>query len=266
MKKIVSIFLVGALSVAFALAHEFWLHPSAWFVQPGQPVQVRLRVGENFAGEAWEAGPSRVVRFFSLLKKKETARLESLRKNGLDSLWLTFEKPGTQLVALATNSKYLELEAEKFDAYLQEDGLEHVRELRRQNGQTDKPGRELYRREAATLIQVGDKPTKVFFEKTGFDLSIRPEKNPLSARSSDSLNFQIFYLQKPLANALVRHWHKDAGGKAAVQFQKSDAKGQVRFLLHPGEQMVSVVHMVQHAVPAEADWQSVWGNLTFCLR
>jgi uncharacterized GH25 family protein len=265
MKKSILLLSLCILSV-FAMAHEFWLSPSTWFVQIGQRVRVQLCVGEGFHCEPWEAGPSRVVQFASLLKKTRTDRLPALQKSGLDSLWLTFEQPGTHLVTLMTNGKFIELEADKFDAYLQEDGLEHIREMRRNMGLNNKSGREMYRREAATLIQVGNTPTTVFFKKTGFDLQILPEKNPLLADANADLTFQIKFKGKKLAGALVRHWHKKSDGEAIVQFQKTDKQGRVRFRLNAGEQMVSVVHMLPYPVPAEADWQSVWGNLTFNLR
>jgi uncharacterized GH25 family protein len=265
MKKV--LLLSAALMASFwAMSHEFWLLPSTWFAQPGQPVRVQLCVGEGFRCEPWEAGTSRVTQFSSYVEKKSTHHLASLQKHGLDSLWLYFEQPGTHLVALSTNSKLIELAADKFDAYLEEDGLEHIRALRRERGQTDRPGRELYRREAATLIQVGTQPSHVFFDSTSFELRILPEKNPLLSASTDSLGFQIQFKGQPLTNALVRHWHHDAAGEPVVQFKKSDALGRVRFQLNAGPQMVSVVHMLPHSEPKEADWQSIWGNLTFCLR
>ena len=265
MKKSFLLLSLWAVS-AILFAHEFWILPQKWFTEVGQPVLVQVRVGENFTGEPWEAGVSRVIRFFTVLKKTETNRLETLQKSGLDSLMVRFDQPGTHLVALATNSKFIELEAAKFDAYLQEDGLEHVRRLRSQAGKSNQPGRELYRREAASLVQVGGSPTAVFFEKTGFELQILPQQNPLLADPESEMTFQIRFRGKPLPNALVRHWHKSADGNAAVQFQTADRRGRVRFRLNAGEQMVSIVHMVPHPEAAEADWQSIWGNLTFCLR
>ena len=266
MKKVISTCLVLAITAIVSLAHEFWLLPSAWFVQPGQSLKMSLRVGEGFAGDPWEANASRVTQFFSMLGKTKTDRLGNLQKSGLDSLWLSFDKPGTQMVCLATNNKFLEMEADKFDAYLQEDGLEHIRKLRQQISQTSKPSREFYRRESASLIQVGDTPSKVFFEKTGFELRILPEKNPLLAESNSEMLFKIRFKGKSLAGALVRHWRKTADGSPIFQIQKSDRNGQVRFRLSPGEQMVSVVHMVAYPKLEEADWQSIWGNLTFCLK
>jgi len=267
MKKTISILLISTLAVAVALAHEFWLLPSAWFVQPGQLVQIRVRVGEGFTGERWEGSVKRIVRFASRLGDQETDRLADLKKSGLDSLEVSFAQNGSHLVLLTTNlSSYHEMEAEKFEDYLVEDGLEHVRAVRRKRGETGKIGRERYRREAATLIQVGDMPSPVAFDKTGFDLQIRPEKNPLLADAQKEMAFQIRFMGKKLAGALIRHWRVDATGKAIVQMKITDHKGKVRFQLSPGEQMVSVVHMYPHPLPAEADWQSVWGNLTFCLR
>lgn len=259
------VFLLSLVFSTLAIAHEFWLMPVRWFAEVGQAVRVGLCVGENFTCEPWEAGISRVIRFSTFCGETETKRLDSLRHQGLGNLSLTFDQPGTHLVALATNNKYLEMEAEKFDAYLKEDGLEHIRHLRQKHGQTQMPSRELYRREAATLVQIGQTPTPIFWEKTGFDLQILPENNPLMSTKTE-MTFQIRFKGKPLRRALVRHWHKTPDGKAVVQFKTTNRRGQVRFALSSGEQMISVIHMTEHINIAEADWQSIWGNLTFYGR
>lgn len=262
MKKFVLLISLFVLS-CLALAHEFWLLPKKWRVEPGQPVQLQLRVGENFSGEPWAAATSRVTSLRSLLGKNLTEHLPALQKQGIDSLFLTFDRPGTHLVTLATNSKFIELEAQKFEDYLKEDGLEHVRQIRRQTGQSEHPGREFYRRDAATLIQVGSTPTAVFFKKTGFDLQILPQQNPLLVAPGSHLTFQVRFRGKPLSGALVRHWHRTASGAVNLVFQTSDRKGKVRFQVPEGEQMVSLVHMTPHPNPAEADWQSTWGSLSW---
>ncbi len=262
MKK--SLLFVSLFTLSFfAFAHEFWLLPKKWQVEPGQPVQLQLRVGEGFSGEPWEAATSRVTSLHSLLGKTVTDHLNTLQKQGIDNLFLTFDRPGTHLVTLSTNSKYIELEAHKFEDYLKEDGLEHIRQMRRQTGQSERPGREFYRRDAATLIQVGGTPTAVFFKKTGFDLQILPQQNPLLVTPGSLLTFQIWFQGKPLPGALVRHWHRTASGEVNLTFQISDRKGKLRFQVPEGEQMLSLVHMMPHSKPAEADWQSIWGSLTW---
>ena len=43
-------------------------------------------------------------------------------------------------------------------------------------------------------------------------------------------------------------------------------QGQVVFTLASSDNMISVVQMIEHTNPKEADWQSVWGNLTFGVK
>jgi len=38
--------LLALLLVASAVAHDFWIEPSSYQVKPGEPVAVRLRVGQ----------------------------------------------------------------------------------------------------------------------------------------------------------------------------------------------------------------------------
>jgi uncharacterized GH25 family protein len=246
-------------------AHEFWLEPTTYFAEIGQPVKINLRVGENFTGEKWDAGISRITHFSSFLKDKETNWLNVLQNRGLDSLDCRFSEQGTHLVALKTNSKFIELEAEKFNDYLRDDGLDAVLKTRIESGDTLKKGREFYHREAASLIQVGKNVPSVLFENTNFDLKIIPEKNPLSVASGTPINFKITFKNKPFSNALVCHWHKTEG-KVVVVKLRSDTKGQVQFKPQKGDNMISVVQMVEFDNKTEADWQSIWGNLTFGVK
>jgi uncharacterized GH25 family protein len=118
-------------------------------------------------------------------------------------------------------------------------------------------------KDAATLIQVGSTPTAVFFKKTGFDLQILPDQNPLLVVPGSYLTFQVLFRGKPLSGATVRHWHRTGNGEVNLVFQTSDRRGRVRFQVPEGEQMVSLVHMIPHPNPVEADWQSTWGSLTW---
>jgi len=247
-------------------AHEFWLQPATFFANKTQAVQIRLRVGEGFAGELWGGATNRAVVYKSLTGKKTTNLMPKLQETGFDSLFLQFSKEGTHLVAFASNNKYHEMEAGKFNDYLMEDGLDAALELRKQRGQLTLLSRELYRREAAALIQVGDKPGKVFFENTGFDLQILPAVNPYTLNAGQKLDFRIQFCGQPLANALVRHWVKPGLGEVNTTLQRTDSQGRVGFYLASGDNMISVVHLFEHTNQKEADWQSVWGNLTFGVK
>ncbi|NUO02746.1 MAG: DUF4198 domain-containing protein [Saprospiraceae bacterium] len=266
MKQLLIISTLFVLAATALFAHEFWLQPATFFARENQPVQIRFRVGEGFAGEPWGGAANRAVAFKFLLGKKETDCLALVQKSGFDSLFLQFPKAGTHLLAFASNNKYHEMEGEKFNDYLVEDGLDAALEFRKQHGLLKERSRELYRREAATLVQVGDKAGKVIFEKTGFDLQILPADNPYALSSGQKLSFQIRFRNQPLANALVRHWVKPALGEITTTLLRTNAQGQVEFILASGDNMISVVHLFEHSNPKEADWQSVWGNLTFGVK
>lgn len=265
MKKLTALLLLP-LVCSLALAHEFWLQPSSYFTQANSLIRLQLRVGEHFTGDPWEPGASRVTRFQSFLGKKKTDWLPMLESKGLNNLELRFPQEGTHLLALATDSKFISLEAQAFNDYLVEDGLEHALELRKKLGEADGKSREFYRREAATLIQSGERTTEVPFKKTGFDLQILPEKNPCTMRAGETLRCQIKFKGKPLVNALVRRMNKMGEREATLVTQRTDAKGWVEFSLPSGDIMLSVVWMHRVKGSKEADWQSIWGNLTFGVR
>jgi hypothetical protein len=247
-------------------AHEFWLEPESFLPAKGGAVRLAIRVGENFAGKPWEPGASRATRFESIYGGARTNLLPLIDRQGLDRLAVDIAGEGTHLLVLTTNSKFIELEPAKFEHYLGEDGLDHVRDWRAAHGQSDRPGRELYRREAATLIQLGERANDVALGETGFDLNILPEKNPYALHAGDVLPLRVLFRGAPLTNALVVHWARRADGGVDIARARSDSQGRVAFTLATGDVMLSVVHMIESEDRAAADWQSIWGNLTFHVR
>jgi uncharacterized GH25 family protein len=245
-------------------SHEFWMAPARYRVAPGESVRVALWVGENFEGEPWEAGSSRVARLADRSGGREQNLLGLLKNDRLDSLFVPFERAGTHPLVLATTFKFIELEAEKFNAYLEEDGLDVAQQTRQQRGETQKPGRERYCRNAKTLVQVGDKTTRCPLRRAGLPLEITPLQNPYRLAPGARIVYEIRFAGKPLAGLKVRHWNKPGlGGNNLVEMKQSDALGRVEFDLKAGETLISTVHMRECPDRAAADWESYWGSLTF---
>ena len=55
--------LVALTAAPAALAHEFWLEPSAFRVAPGEELALRLFVGDGFPGEPYGRNPGHLRRF-----------------------------------------------------------------------------------------------------------------------------------------------------------------------------------------------------------
>jgi uncharacterized GH25 family protein len=251
-----------------AIAHEFWLLPPRFIVAPGSSYNLHVFVGEDFTGERWNGKSTRLTRLMQYTAT-DSADLTAAA-TVVDTLHTTiaFRKPGLHLVALTTNNAFTELAADKFTAYLQDDGLDNVVALRRQRNETTKPGREAYRRCAKTLLLAGpaDPTDQTFARPTGQILEIIPEQNPYALKAGAALTVRLLYEGKPLRRALVQVWQRGAPGQTATRRTKLYTNQNGRALFHlsaPGSYMVSAVHMVPATDRQMADWQSTWTTLTF---
>lgn len=257
------------LAASVALAHEFWLAPPAYFVAPGTTRSLRILVGENFQGERWAGKSNRVTRL--LHSAPGAAPLDlTAAATAADTLHpaVTFAQPGTHLVALATTNAFLTLDADKFNAYLKEDGLDDALRRRQQRGQLAQPGREAYRRCAKTLVLAGPAPaaadtSRHWARPLGLALELVPEQNPYALAPGASLTVRVLADGQPQAGQLVHVWQRRAGQPVRRSRLRSNQNGRVLFRLpEPGQYLLSAVHMVPAALP-NADWQSTWSTLTF---
>ena len=278
MKRIYLASIVFVLIALLAQAHEFWLLPGVFFAEPGQIVPVEVMVGEHFNGERSEGKKNRLLQYVHWIEGAKEDLSPKLTGDHYGVVSLKLTKPGTHLVAFANTNKYLEMAADSFIAYLREDGLDHVIQLRKERREFQTRSREFYRRCVKTLIQAGpvNPADQRFSMDTGMPLEILPTQNPYSLKPGESAEFQIVFDHKPLANALVRHWTRpvstvkefpDVKPKGLTQEQlRTDAQGRVRFKLRAGKNMISLVQMVPYTADKQADWQSYWGSLTFGCR
>ncbi|WP_373514221.1 DUF4198 domain-containing protein [Persicitalea sp.] len=257
-------------TAATALAHEFWIFPENFFPKVGDKLAWKIQVGEDYMGERWGGGSRRVERLRLLTSKGEQNLTATIQQSDaqVEPPAFKIEQAGTQMLVLETNNSFIELEAEKFEGYLKEDGLQLAIDYRQKNGEQQKIGREFYRRCAKTIMQVGTATNDLPTQPTGVDLDIIPLQNPYAMKPNSPLSCRIIYNQKPLANAMVRCWRR-VNGKTEVEFQQTDAKGEATFALTKkgkASYMLSSVHMVRLTGDDKADWQSLWGSVTFGVR
>jgi uncharacterized GH25 family protein len=266
-KKILALTLLLSL-VAFVQAHEYWIMPTRFFLKPGEQVSLTAMVGENYEGEKWGGGNRKLTSFKHYTSSGIVDELKSIQQDtskvNIEPLMLVEE--GTHLLTFTTNSQFLTLEPLKFNEYLRDDGLEDVIASREKNGESMMKSRELYRRCAKVLLQVGKKTDATFKTSVDLALDIKPLKNPYEYKSIDKPTFQISYDGKAYTNALVRCWHR-ANNKTDMQVQRTNKSGEVTFnLAGEGNYMISVVKMDRLKETPQADWQSTWGSLVFGVK
>ena len=261
MIKVVLVFIILSVSLS-VLAHEFWLQPTRFRYNKGETAVINFRVGENFEGENWSGSRSKVntLELFQFGKVTDISSLLGDAKG--DSLLLTGLNEGTALIAYNGLNSFIELEATKFNAYLEEDNLKTAMEYRKAHHQTDSMGREFYQRSVKTIIQVGANYTTDYAEPTKLPLDIIPLQHPYRINDSAEISFRILFRGKPLANQLCKVWHSDKG-KTTMKELKSSKSGLINTkVTATGRWMISTVNMVPSEL-AGAQWQSFWGSVTW---
>jgi len=247
-------------------AHEGWLEPDAYHVAPGDSVRLSLRVGENFTGEARPLNTERTAalqHFSAGGRTDERPRLPA--PPGVTAVEVPLTAPGTHLFALDGQPNTIELPADKFLAYLTEEGLDAVVQARRDCGREQTPGRERYRRCVKTLVRVGPVSDGTFAVRTGQRLELVPVTDPLAARAGATLALTVLFHGQPLAHADVRAWSSPGPDRVTLK-GRTDANGVVTLTLpHAGSWLIALVHIVPLKDVPDLDWESSWASLTFEL-
>ncbi|MFN3315745.1 MAG: DUF4198 domain-containing protein [Raineya sp.] len=261
MKKIAIIFLLLALTCT---AHEFWLNPERFFYKKGETATIFLQVGEDFEGSPWKGTITRLS-LFSPFRGETPIKPEV--DTAKRSVKVLLEEKGTNILVLQNKPSKIELEAEKFNAYLKEDGLDEILEYRKKNGLENSTGREIYERCAKLLLKVENTNDKNFSRKTNLPLEIVPLNNPYAGNlekiKTKRVYFQVYFRGETAKNLRIRFWQK-IGQELIKQEANTSNSGEVSFDFTPkGKIMISSVKMIAHDKPQEADWHSYWASLVF---
>lgn len=245
------------------LAHDVWIEPGSYRPTPGQVVGLRLRVGQDLVGDPIPRIPALARQF--VVEDARGRRPVGGRAGADPAGRLRVAAAGLHVVGYYSHPSAIELPADKFNAYLVEEGLDGVSALRAQRNETGASARELYSRCAKSLLLAGRPSLAQRDRALGFPLELVAERNPYLLRAGQQFPVRLIYQGQPLAGALVVAMNSlDPSDKQAL---RTDAAGRVRFRLRPGGMwLVKAVHMVAPAAGADADWESFWASLTFETR
>jgi len=294
-----AIALLTALSIWVAsnaaAAHDFWIEPAEQPLASTGLTSVALFVGDPgwadpFAYDATHAYDFRVL---GPLRDDGVARVSRVVgvEGALPAGRTALREPGVHVISYRSTRNFIQLEAERFEPYLKEEGLDHVLASRAAAGQTDAPGRELYSRCAKSIriVSAEDDADEARVHSghdrvLGLTLELIPEAPPL-ALDADSdgalaLPLRLLFRGEPLADALV-HGHAVDAAPLSTEPARTDAEGRV--LLHvpaAGRWVFASTHMLATsefdgdgvpfrdtpAMPPSADWESLWASLSMTVQ
>ena len=284
------------------MAHEFWLAAQPGALPARGSAKLSISVGEQWRGDQLPFNTD----YIAQLRNHACGKTQDLTpllpsSNGGGDFAAKLDCAGTQLFALDSHPNFVTLPADKFTAYLHDEGLDDIIKQREAAGNAATPGRERYRRHVKALLQASasgsasrisesDKPDKAGkadkAEKgasratnasiqIGQKIEIIPLGDPSRLVAGSSMRFKLLFDGQVLPNRLVKAWYRPTGNAAGNQTLiirgQTDSAGIITFNFpYAGPWMISTVHMVP-APSADAvgampvDWDSYWGNLTFSM-
>lgn len=252
-----------------AHAHDFWLQPDSFHVMPGQPVPLRILIGDPEAVEHWETEWRKIVSFQDFGPDTVTDQLATIvplngEKPSIDrqDAVVRLHAPGTHMLAFTSNQTRSDLSADKFNPYAEHEGLALSLAKRKADGTTASNGRELYSRWAKVLVQVGRDATPGVSRPIGQTLEIVPARNPYALKPGEPLRLRIWFHGAPLPGASVvleRLGEGAAHGTPVI----SDSKGQVVFPIARGGQWKANVVWSYPISDPRAEYETIFCSMTF---
>jgi uncharacterized GH25 family protein len=159
---------------------------------------------------------------------------------------------------------FVELEAKKFNSYLEDEGIEFIREARRAAGEDDAPAPEYFIRCAKALLQSTNPGKKVYRDILGYTLELVPLADPYELSIGDVLEFELLYRGEPIEGLQLQAFTREAPDK--VQKIRTNSTGKASITLSAaGTWMVKAVQIQPISGDAKARWQSYWASYLFTV-
>lgn len=253
--------LLGALPLH---AHEFWIAPETYVVQPNTPIRAHLRVGEGFEGATQSYFPRQFARFDVTLGD-ETRAVEG-RIGDIPALDMVLSGEGLAVIAHETRGHSLRYrERALFERFVSHKELNGTLERHAARGLPELEFREAYTRYAKSLVAIG--AGKGEDRALGLHHEFVALTNPYHIGADGAFAAQLLYEGAPRAGALVEVFMRAPNGDVTVTQHRTDEAGIVHLTLVPAfEYLLDAVVMEDTGNDdpgAGPVWHSAWAALTF---
>src|SRR5262245_43537756 len=225
-------------------AHDMWIEPTTFSPAAGQVVGVKLRVGQDLLGDPIPRDSALIDQF---VVDDRAGRKPVVGRDGSDPAgFVRAAAPGLLVIGYRSNPSAVELPAEKFNQYLEEEGLEEVAAARARRNETRAAAHELFARCAKSLVLSGTPSEADGDRALGFTLELVAERKPYTLRRGQDLPVRLTFEHRPLRDALVVAINRLHPSERLTA--RSDADGRVRFPLKKGGMwLIKAVHMIPAA-------------------
>lgn len=258
--RTIAALIVSVILATAAIAHDTWLIPDRFLVEPNSSVLLDLTSGMAFPSLETSIKPERIdsakcrlagrtVALSDLTPGPKSLRFKArLSDVGMATLWIEL-KP-----------RALELTPKQVQEYLDE--IEAPLTVRQQWASAKGPRhwREVYTKHAKTFVQVGESQAdSSWSEPVGMSLEIVPETDPTRLRSGDEFAFRVLENGAPLADFPIGFVPEESD---KPQIRRTDKEGRVRYRLAMSGRWLLRGTKLRKATQPGVDWESDFTTLT----
>ena len=237
-------------------AHELWLEPENFIIQPNSKLNAHIKVGQKFNGDKFPYLHSE-TKSLKLFLKKKTIILK-LRDGDYPAIQSSLKKAGLYTLSYESIPERVNYKNfETFQSFLKEQDIwDEWSEKNSSLINTDI--NETYTRYAKSLINVGDGLGEDF--NTGLLFELIALNNPYV--SENKVEILLLYKNKPFANSQITIFNK-INDQTIISKTRTDNNGKAFIPLNKGGIfLLSAVHFKKSEIK-NADWHSLWASLTF---
>lgn len=271
------VFLFISILIAFmsrsAIAHEFWIQPGKLIFDADQLLPVQLMHGERFNGHVVPINEPQIHRY-KFIESVSSAEKESTEINTTEVRYqhmseTGYLRPSSAGVIVYESKHYTStLSAERFNAYLKEEKLDHILQERIDRDESQTPGKEIYARYAKSIIHPEGSSTSTYQtdHAVGLPLEILIESvRPGDAENEVTVHAQLLFQGSPIQG--LRVVAVNADNPTTLLELESDADGRVEFeCKDQATMMLTTLHMARlndQNDQQDIQWESFWSSTVF---
>ena len=264
-QRLIQSLLLVTIITPVAGAHEFWIEPTQYRIEPESMIEAFLRNGENFAGstESYHKGSTNR---FELVSE---GKIETITPRIGDdpALAVTAKQNGLHVVVHQSPISTLNYSKwEKFQRFADHKDFKNILARHKARGLSEQHFKEAYSRYSKSLVAVGDGSGND--QQTGLEIELVALRNPYTSDLTDGLKVAGYYQGKPRPDAQIELFEKSPDGEVTINLYRTDERGEV--VIPVKSEHSYLVDMVVLREPSKSlaeeknvVWETLWASLTF---
>ncbi|SHE54775.1 protein of unknown function [Loktanella atrilutea] len=259
--------LMLALLASPVSAHEYWLQPLDYTVNPDATLMAQIVNGSDYVGQKLPYLPQRFVRFDDVVNG--TASPVAGRTGDIPAVQIPNPPEGLNvLVYQAQNATVDYKDWDTFVRFTEHKDFPGILDRHRERGFAEEAFREVYSRYSKSLVAVGD--GQGADQRDGLETEIVALTNPYADDLADGMKFQLWYGDAPRANVRFEVYDRSPDGTVTQTFLKTDDQGMVTVPVQPGYTYMADAVLIREpaadlAAETGALWETLWANMTWAV-